>query len=473
MKCTEEIRDMLSSMPGNDDGKIQFGFPMKDWSPSEDKHADGRLIHEWLMTNLKPGESFKSHDGSMKLDRLDNEIIGHYDSGPGIWVFTFGRIQYFCKPRAFAHVSWKDLTRDKVGNNLTRGLESHEGEDYLAVFPAADSAEVRWEKIQGFIHTHGLPVHLPMAIRFLHWHITRWIRTYDSSMLKSVLERNDEYYGDNLGEVNWLSSIFEQPLRVDKPLTSSGAIVFDTGSTPQFHKSLFSLAPLAKFNSATRDVKIVREIWGEYLTAVDRPDAGTTVSEAQYENVVTQYQRLTQLGRRLFDVRKSSERRAVPLIPSGGNVDNFALVTSEVKLAMLHGKYSVPTAPLAVNVTHDLIGISTYKPAIEAGLQKQTDDLAPNLSIRQLYYQSVENPDEVIKIRPPSHRFTRAVEGNVREMVLQLTFLELAGTDVIHVSVFGRVNVEFASVLVGGDPIVKSGSTYNLVGYDLNFERMP
>jgi hypothetical protein len=451
----EEVRNMLATMFGNNSGKIQFGFPMKDWRASESEEVDGRLIHQWLMENLDPGESFKSHDGSMALDRLNDEILGHYDSGRGIWVFTFGRIQYFRKPRAFAGVSWKDLTRDKIGNNLTRGLSQNEGEDYLAVFSSVDSPEVEWVKIQDFIQTHGLPVHLPMAIRFLHWHITRWIRTYDSSMLKTVLERNDEYYGDKLGEINWLSSIFEQPLNADKP----------------FHTSLFSITQLVKFNTSTRDVKAVREIWREYQTVTNRTDQTTPLSEAVYVNVSIQYQKLAELGRQLFNTRKSSERRAVPVVSSGENLDHFALVSTEAKLIALHGKFMVPTAPLAADGTHDLIGISTYKPAMDCGFQKQTDDLAPNLSVRQLYYQSVEDPEAILKIRPPCHRLTKPIEGNSRELLLHLAFLELIGNDVVHVLVTGQVNVEFANISVSGSPIVRNGISYKFVGYDLNFER--
>jgi hypothetical protein len=449
----EEVRTVLSMISGNTTEKIQFGFPMKTWSPSENEDVDGRLIHAWILEHLNEGESFKSHDGSLSLERFKHDVVGHFDCGKGIWVFTFGRIQYYRKPRAFARVGWKDLTRDKIGNNLTRGLPEYEGLDYLAVFPTIDCSNPQWVLVEGPINTIGLPTHQPLALRFLHAKITQWIRSYDSSALARIMALKDEYYGEALGEVSWLSSIFERPLRADK---TNGI-----AST--------------KFDTDTYDRQAMREIWMEFSKVTVRDNFDTVLSEAVYENIVTQFQTLTALGRRLFGVRKRSERRVFPIVRTDerANVNHFVLVDRETKFVMLDGKFNIPTAPLAAGMDHDLIGISTFESAIQHGIQNYTDSLGPRIRLRTSYFQSTLNPDRVIKLDWSNLIVCeKTVEGNSRELILNNSFQTTIDGEVVRGTHFGCVNIEFGSIRIDGSGFKKNGEDYEFVGYDLDFERV-
>jgi hypothetical protein len=261
-----ETRKMLMSIVGNNNDNIEFGFPMKEWYHADNKdEVDGRLVHQWLMHILNSGECFNSHDGSMILKRDGEDIIGHYDTKLGVWVFSYGRIQYFRKPRTFSKVTWKDLTKTNIDGELViSGLPQHEGEDYLAVFPSVYTAAVEWVKVQGLIDTNNmLPTHLPMAVRFLHTQITKWIKTYDSSVLKRIVESNDIHYGQTLGDINWLSSIFEQPFWT-------------------YNCNVLQASILKDYRESTRNVKAVREIWRYYLTLTKRTSPEETLSVADY-----------------------------------------------------------------------------------------------------------------------------------------------------------------------------------------------
>lgn len=458
----DETRNFLIYMlgSGNTSDKIQHGCVMSAWfDPTGD--IDGRRVHRWVMEYLNPGDSFKTRDGSLSLDYINNEVIGHFDSGKGIWVFTYGRIQFFRKPRAFAEVTWKDLTRGNIGNNLTRGLQEHEGTDYLAVFQATDS-EIQWCPIQGPIQTDLMPLHLPMALRFLQNKITRWIRSYDSSMLRTVLERQDEYYGEKLGDINWLGTIYEQSMRSDSTA-----------------RSVFSHSPLmSHFGAESRGVPAAFGIWQEFLKVTNRGDLETDlVNEAMYENVVEQFKHLVYLGRQLLNVRKSSDRRAVPIL-TPSNSHHFALWETETKTVLLElpkqsdHKLAVITAPLAAGKTHDLIGISMSDEALTYGIHDHTDDLSPKLSIRQLYYQSLKDAQDVIKIKIPRKPFERAVEGNYRDIVLEFRSSERVNNELVQLHVHGMASLEMGTVQVQGTPIEIAGVRYDLVGYDLDFERI-
>ena len=157
---------------------------------------------------------------------------------------------------------------------------------------------------------------------------------------------------------------------------------------------------------------------------------------------------------------------------------HFALRETEAKTVLLElpkhpdQKFLIHTAPLSTGMQHDLIGISHSDEALKYGILDHTDDLAPKLSIRRLYYQSLKDPADIIRIQVPRNSFVRAVEGNFRDVVMDFRSSERVNNELVQMHVHGIANLETANVQVQGTPIEIAGVLYDLVGYDLDFERI-
>ena len=108
---------------------------------------------------------------------------------------------------------------------------------------------------------------------------------------------------------------------------------------------------------------------------------------------------------------------------------------------------AVPTAPLAMGKTVDLIGISQYQPLIGAGILDSTDSLDARIVLQRLILQVAAGEAGVAfnVERLPRASFVKSVEGNYREMNLQFATQDLvinAGTRQVD----GSTVAEFADI---------------------------
>lgn len=142
----------------------------------------------------------------------------------------------------------------------------------------------------------------------------------------------------------------------------------------------------------------------------------------------------------LIPVRKLDNSNAAFFVPAAA-VAPYALTISGV---------SVPTAPLAVGQTIDLIGISTYEPLLGLGVMDINDSIDKAVKIESVYIQTAAGKP-AIKFRTgsiPRAQFVKGPEGNYRDMVLAVD--ALLRFDAETVAVDGTAVTELAA-LVGGD----------------------
>lgn len=173
--------------------------------------------------------------------------------------------------------------------------------------------------------------------------------------------------------------------------------------------------------------------------------------------------------------------RLVPVVlADNSNLDKFVNpVTVAPSFVKLAGQ-SIPTAPLAMGNTVDLIGISDFAPLIGSGVLDHTDSIDARILLDAIYLDvKGATPGPGIKFntsRLPRNTFNKTVERNFREMNLQFTSRDIvidkdtravdgsvipelaavaAGdyTVRLEVSVNGEANVEFGNVKVFTAPV--------------------
>jgi len=166
--------------------------------------------------------------------------------------------------------------------------------------------------------------------------------------------------------------------------------------------------------------------------------------------------------------------RLVPVVlENGDNDDKFVAQSAVGTYLEKVGNFDVPTAPLAVDVDVDLIGISQYQPLLGAGVIDHSDEVDARVALEHLFIQ-FEDGKPAVRFnvsRLARTQFTKTVEGNSREMQLTYNTHDLVvdkdkkavdGTDVtqfatitaggytvrLGVNVSGTLNVEFGNVRV-------------------------
>ena len=109
---------------------------------------------------------------------------------------------------------------------------------------------------------------------------------------------------------------------------------------------------------------------------------------------------------------------------------------------------SVPTAPLAMGKTVDLIGISQYQPLIGAGILDSTDSIDARIVLSRLVLQVAAGQAGVAfdVSRLPRSSFVKSVEGNYREMNLQFATQDLV-INAATTQVDGTTVAEFADIV--------------------------
>ena len=127
------------------------------------------------------------------------------------------------------------------------------------------------------------------------------------------------------------------------------------------------------------------------------------------------------------------ENLATKIVPyvddRGTNADKFvapALVASkEVEIAGV----AVPTAPLAMGKTIDVLSISQVPGLIGSGVMDTTDSLDTSIKIDKLFMSVTDGTTtEVLRFetaRLPRSAFVKSIEGGAREMSLQFTTKDL------------------------------------------------
>lgn len=224
---------------------------------------------------------------------------------------------------------------------------------------------------------------------------------------------------------------------------SSGAAgVVDTRDTPSLES--FDERELAKFlpYSIVFNVKAAvqdsfSEMW--YPTTVVPPEQGgldITVRRTLVHNAIQHSNtgKVTDWNRKnLVDAamdHKILADESTSLIPvvlaNGGNADKFidaALVAPTVRRI---SNIDVPTAPLAINVELNLLGLSQHPGLIGAGIIDHTDAIDNSIGLENIYIQLADG--EAVKFstaRLARSHFVKSVEGANREMNLNFKTADL------------------------------------------------
>lgn len=150
-------------------------------------------------------------------------------------------------------------------------------------------------------------------------------------------------------------------------------------------------------------------------------------------------------------VLSDESTRLVPVrYVDNSNAAYFVPAAAVGALSVSVAGVSVPTAPLAMGQTVDLLGLSAYEPLIGAGALDINDAIDKGAKIAALYVQTAANKP-AIKFSTgsiPRASFVKGPEGNYRDMILSFdTFLRF---DKDTVAVDGTAVSELAGI-VGGD----------------------
>lgn len=137
-----------------------------------------------------------------------------------------------------------------------------------------------------------------------------------------------------------------------------------------------------------------------------------------------------------YQVLASKATKAIPVVVSGADsnedmfVDDALVGTKNIQIDGV----SVTTAPLAINKTVGLLGLSQHPGLIEQGIMDHTDALDPALALQNVYV-SLDGDDgsggtatSVLKFgvrKFARSGFNKSVEGSGREMVLNMRTQDL------------------------------------------------
>lgn len=224
---------------------------------------------------------------------------------------------------------------------------------------------------------------------------------------------------------------------------SSGAAgVVDTRDTPSLES--FDERELAKFlpYSIVFNVKAAvqdsfSEMW--YPTTVVPPEQGglditvrrTLVHNAiQHSNTgkVTDWNRKNLVEAAMdHKILADESTSLVPVVlANGGNADKFideALVAPVVRRI---SNIDVPTAPLAINVELNLLGLSQHPGLIGAGIIDHTDAIDNSIGLENIYIQLADGEAvKYVTARLARSHFVKSVEGANREMNLNFKTADL------------------------------------------------
>lgn len=224
---------------------------------------------------------------------------------------------------------------------------------------------------------------------------------------------------------------------------SSGAAgVVDTRDTPSLES--FDERELAKFlpYSIVFNVKAAvqdpfSEMW--YPTTVVPPEQGglditvrrTLVHNAiQHSNTgkVTDWNRKNLVDAAMdHKILADESTQLIPVVlANGGNADKFidaALVAPTVRRI---SNIDVPTAPLAINVDLNLLGLSQHPGLIGAGIIDHTDAIDNSIGLDNIYIQLADGEAvKYVTARLARSHFVKSVEGANREMNLNFRTADL------------------------------------------------
>jgi hypothetical protein len=223
-----------------------------------------------------------------------------------------------------------------------------------------------------------------------------------------------------------------------------------------------------------------------------------------------------------FTILADETTRLIPVRQTDGSNASFFVDPAVIapSFAALSG-VSIPTAPLAMGPTVDLLGISQFPALIGAGIIDNTDSIDGRITLENVYMLA-EAGEVGIKFPTknlPRNNFVKSIEGNGREMNLQFSSRDLVlnaatvhadGTTPtntalalirtsnytvrVSVAINGVANVEFGNVQVytsplqvvsitdangvdvsltqgNGQTIAAAIAGMKLVGYDLHVNR--
>lgn len=132
------------------------------------------------------------------------------------------------------------------------------------------------------------------------------------------------------------------------------------------------------------------------------------------------------------------------------NAEAFVEAAAVATYAYPVAGVSVPTAPLAVNKTVDLIGVSQYEQLIGMGVMEINDAVDKSVKVSSIYVQTAAGK-KAIKFNTGltmKSGFVKGPEGNYRDMILSFDTFVRFNKD--SVAVDGSVVTELAD-LVGGN----------------------
>lgn len=163
---------------------------------------------------------------------------------------------------------------------------------------------------------------------------------------------------------------------------------------------------------------------------------------------------------KLVPYRRADDVNAASFVPAAA-VGTHSVIVAGV---------AVPTAPLAIGETHDLIGLSQYEPLVGMNVLDINDAIDKGAKISNLYLQTVAGAP-AIKFSTgsiPRSAFVKGPEGNYRDLILSFdTYLrfdasttDVAGNAVDELALLvGQNWTATFEVKVKGDMNVETGNT--------------
>ena len=142
--------------------------------------------------------------------------------------------------------------------------------------------------------------------------------------------------------------------------------------------------------------------------------------------------------------------KLIPVVQAdNSNADKFVDAGVVAPFNVRVGNYDVPTAPLKLDQTVDLLGISTFQPLLGAGIIDHSDDVDARVALDHLYLAVGNGKGIAFPVnRLARSAFNKSVEGNSREMNLQFANTDLV-IDAQTRAADGTVITAFAGIVAG------------------------
>ncbi len=370
-----KARELLLAIPGNvapsselPEGQIVKGTLLVDLSGVHPDNV-GLAIHRWVCDTLNNTEFLGGRQHGHTIELVGSEVLGRYAAPDGAWVFDHGRITRFDWPVGF-NVTLADLKEGRNAKMGTRPLNPALGVDYLEVYVDSTGADSTWVRLDGQIRTATMPVHRPMALRWLAARVMEVIEPYlGDEFLHDT--RDIQFGGDDTYHVyRWLWSIVGH----------------------SNNNQLWGMNVWRKYSPQTRDIPELLEIWQrlEQLKA----DLASGV-KCGWRDIVDFYRTSVTLAQVAMGLRARVREVTVypQLIVPGGLLEGF-----DRAIPATDNRPGYTTAPWRFNKTYDVIGNTVTMSELSAKTGPLSiNDYIKAPSIVEAIYYSPAGSSQVLK----------------------------------------------------------------------------